>query len=312
MKGDNEKNPRLRTTIAILLLVAASIGFDAPSLPSNALQASERHILFDVTAKLDDHYDTNDADALLDVYYPSYVSETGRLPTIVWLHGGSFIGGSKEGIAHYLVALAARNFTVVGVNYSLAPARKYPTPFVQVNTALGFLSKHAAELHVDESKLFLAGDSAGAHIAAQAAIVVSNSTYAQRIGIASSINRRQLRGVILYCGVYDLHTLSSDLVLTYIGTDDPNDPRLEESSVVRNVRADFPAMFISVGNRDALAPQSYVLAEIANKLGIMVDALFFPNDHTPPLPHEYQFDLKTEAGQLALERTAKFIADPRH
>ena len=75
--------------------------------------------------------------------------------------------------------------------------------------------------------------------------------------VTPSTNQRLLLGIILHGGVYDLHILSSDLLSTYIGTDDfANDPRLEESSVVRNITADFPAMFISVGNEDALASES--------------------------------------------------------
>ena len=296
------KNPILLAGMAISFLIVTAIGFEAGW-----------HPFPDVTVKINNRYDTSDADALLDVYYPSQPGNPGGLPTIVWVHGGSFNAGSKDGIARYLAALAAKNFTAVGVNYSLAPAKRYPTPVLQVNTALGFLSNNAVEFHVDASKLFLAGDSAGAQIAEQLAIVISNSAYAKRMGVTPSINRRQLLGVILHCGVYDLHILSSDLVSTYVGTDDfANDPRLEKSSVVRNMTADFPAMFISVGNEDALASQSRLLADTATKLGISVDSLFFPDDYAPPLPHEYQFNLKTEAGQLALERTAKFVVGPRH
>ena len=84
----------------------------------------------------------NDPDAVLDVHYPSEVANTDRkLPTIIWVHGGGFTSGSKDGVAHYLTILAAKNYTVVGVNYSLAPGKIYPTPIVQVNAALTFLGR---------------------------------------------------------------------------------------------------------------------------------------------------------------------------
>jgi acetyl esterase len=38
-----------------------------------------------------------------------------------------------------------------------------------------------------------------------------------------------------------------------------------------------------------------------------VETLFFPADYKPELPHEYQFNLDTDAGRLALERTLKFL-----
>jgi hypothetical protein len=58
--------------------------------------------------------------------------------------------------------------------------------------------------------------------------VISNSAYANRMRVTPSTNQRLLLGIILHGGVYDLHILSSDLLSTYIGTDDfANDPRLE-------------------------------------------------------------------------------------
>ncbi|MGH7493962.1 MAG: hypothetical protein ACREOO_16405 [bacterium] len=67
-------------------------------------------------------------------------------------------------------------------------------------------------------------------------------------------------------------------------------------------------MFISAGNADPLLPQSRAFAETAASLGVHVDSLFFPHDYTPALPHEYQFNLDVDAGQLALERSVKFLS----
>ena len=66
-------------------------------------KAAERHVLPGVIARLDEHYDGNDPDAVLDVFYPLEVENTDRkLPTIVWVHGGGFISGSKDPLANYL------------------------------------------------------------------------------------------------------------------------------------------------------------------------------------------------------------------
>ena len=204
-----------------------------------------------------------------------------------------------------------KNYTVVGVNYSLAPGKIYPTPILQVNAALAFIGKNEAQFHIDPLKTFLAGNSAGAQIAAQLAAVISNPAYAKQMGVTPSIDRRQLKGVILHCGHYDLRGgdhFRSVIGWSYLGKKDfTNDPRLEGFSVVRNLTVDFPPIFISVGNADRLASQSQLLADTATKLGISVDSLFFPNGYTPPLPHEYEFNLDTEAGQIALERTVRFL-----
>ena len=69
----------------------------------------------------------------------------------------------------------------------------------------------------------------------------------------------------------------------------------------------FPPAFISVGNADSLASQSYALADALRREGVRVDALFFARDHRPELPHEYQFYLDTEAARLALARSRQFL-----
>jgi acetyl esterase len=275
----------------------------------------EKHVPVGVVAKLNLHYDPDNSSAFLDVFYPSEVQKTEKaLPTIVWVHGGSWISGSKNGLASYLKILAARGFTTVGVDYPLAPGEIYPAPLREVNAALAYLEQNAQHLHVDQTKFFLAGDSAGSQIAAQLANVISAPSYARSIGIAPSIERSQLRGIILYCGVYDAtlgHLFKRAGVLwAYFGTKDfMNDPRLEQFSIARQVANNFPPIFLSVGNADAFAPHSHLLAEIAEARGIAVDSLFFADDYSPSLPHEYQFDLDTDAGRLALERSVKFLLD---
>ncbi len=278
----------------------------------------EKHIPAGVSAELNLHYDLNNSSAFLDVFYPSEVEKTEKvLPAVVWVHGGSWVTGSKDGIANYLKVLAAKGFTTVGVDYPLAPAEMYPAPIREVNAALGYLKENAQRLHVDRSKFFLAGDSAGAQIAAQLANVISVASYSQTVGVSPSIERSQLRGVILYCGVYDAaraNFFRKDGVLSkYFGTQDfMNDPRIEQFSVARQMTSDFPPIFLSVGNADTFAPQSYFLAESAKSLGVVIDSLFFDGNYSPALPHEFQFDLDSTAGRLALERSVKFLLDRAH
>lgn len=267
-------------------------------------QALEKHVPAGVTAVLDREYQPG---VFLDVYYPAQGS--GALPTIVWFHGGAFFAGDKSHVANYLRILAGRGYTTVAVGYSLGPASHYPMPLREGNAALAYLARHAERLRVDPRRFFLAGDSAGAQLAAQLANIVSSPAYAAEVGIAPSITRAQVRGVILHCGVYDLdlgppgHFMRT-AAWSYSGR---KDAKLAEISVARYVSADFPPAFISVGNGDALEPHSRALARALDNLRVEVDALFFGDDHEPELPHEYQFNLDTEAGRLALERTLRFL-----
>lgn len=278
--------------------------------------ALERYVPPGITALIDQRYDASDADAVLDLYYPSQPG--GALPTIVWIHGGGFFSGNKGQVANYLKILAAKGHTTVSVGYSLGPSSNYPTPVLQANAALAYLMQNAERLRIDPARIFLAGDSAGAQIAAQVANTISVPAYATALGIVPSISRAQLRGVILYCGIYDLALPSlhgpyghfmDTATWAYSGRRDGlKAEHLSQFSVARLVTAEFPPAFISAGNGDPLLPHSRALVEALGRRGVQVDALLFPTDRKPALPHQYQFNLDTDAGREALERAVKFIA----
>jgi acetyl esterase len=86
-----------------------------------------------------------------------------------------------------------------------------------------------------------------------------------------------------------------------------DDPAFATWSVADNVTSRFPPTFLTVGNTDPLRPHSERLAEKLRAQGAEVETLFFAEDHEPPLGHEYQFDLDTDAGQLFLERLVAFL-----
>jgi acetyl esterase len=259
-------------------------------------------------------YASGDRDALFDVFVPS--DAQAPLPAVVWVHGGGFVAGSRSDLSNFLQIVAARGYVTIAIDYSVAPGARFPTPVRQTNAALAHIVANAARFKIDPKRIFLAGDSGGAHIAAQTALIISDADYARRMGIDPGLARASLRGVVLFCGPYDPTTMSWDgpfswfmrtVIWSYVGTREPRDPRVAQMSVTPHVTAAYPPIFISVGNADPLAPQSVEFAEALRAKGVEVDALFFPNDHRPPLDHEYQLLLSTDAGRLALDRTVGFL-----
>ena len=86
-----------------------------------------------------------------------------------------------------------------------------------------------------------------------------------------------------------------------------DDASLALASVVDHLTDAFPPTFVTVGNADPLRVHSEALAERLAARGVEVDTLFWPDGHEPPLGHEYQFDLDSEAGRLAFERMLAFL-----
>lgn len=164
--------------------------------------ALEKHVPDNIATRRNLAYGEG-RDEIFDVNYPEGTS--GPLPTIVWVHGGGWVAGSKDGIANYLKVLAGHGYTIVGVEYSTGST--YPKPVEQVNAALGHLVRNAADLNIDPDAIVLAGDSAGAQIAAQLTIITTDPPYAGRTGIVPALNPRQLVAVLIVSGAYDIESM---------------------------------------------------------------------------------------------------------
>ncbi|WP_067194826.1 alpha/beta hydrolase [Microbacterium sp. XT11] len=271
-----------------------------------------------LTEKLDVSYGDDGADTTMDVFSPA--SATGPLPTVVWIHGGAWISGSKENVAPYLRILAGEGYTTIGVNYTLGPEGVYPLAVNQLNEALAYIDEHADALGVDPAQIVIAGDSAGGQLASQMATLITSPDYAEIMGIEPALKAEQLVGTVLNCGVYDLAALARlDGILgwgfkssmwAYSGTRTwAEDATGATMSTIDWVTADFPPTYISGGNGDGLTwLQSIPLSQRLDELGVEVTTLFWPAPHEPKLPHEYQFHLDLPEAKTALEKTLDFLA----
>ena len=284
---------------------------------ATASTALEKHLPTNVTARVGLRYAAADPDALLDIYRPAQLAD--GAPVVVWIHGGGFVSGRRQDIENYLKILAGRGFITVNVDYTIAPEAIYPTPTLQFAKALAYLDRNAASLGLAGRRFVLAGDSAGAQLAAQQANIITAPEYAKAVGVAAPIAPVKLAGALLHCGVYDVGAMKTDasgvlgwfmrtVTWAYSGQRDWREARgFETFSVTNYLTPRFPPTFISAGNADPLLSQSQLIDRKLREQGVVVDSLFFPTDHQPPLSHEYQFNLDTAAGQQAFDRTVAWL-----
>jgi acetyl esterase len=104
------------------------------------------------------------------LYKPDGAQSSG-LPLLLFLHGGAWILGDLEShdAACRLLA-AASGCAVLAVGYRLAPEHAFPAGLQDCNSAFDWAIEHTAELGCDPTRIALGGESAGANLAAAAAI----------------------------------------------------------------------------------------------------------------------------------------------
>ena len=301
------------------LLIRGLFGIDTRRVE----RALENHHPGGIAIVEDEIYQPGDPDAKLDVYFPASTPTAVCLPTLVWTHGGAWLSGDKLNNRGYFALLASHGYAVVALNYSLAPGSNYPTPIYQVNAALDYLLQNSERLHIDQGRLMLAGDSAGAQISSQVALLVTSPLYARDLGVLPALTVDQLRGVIFYCGFYDMRSFIDGgrlapipvldwgirtMVRAYAGSRALDSAHLRQMSTIDHVTEEFPPTFLSGGNGDPLTDsQSRPMAEKLRGLGVSVATLFYAEDHRPELPHEYQFNLDGTDGQKALTTMLNFM-----
>ena len=133
-------------------------------LPASRPEAHGVEVLRDLP-----YTDSGDRYHLLDVYRPARPplpmrDRHGRLPTILYLHGGGFRMLDKD--SHWLPALiyARRGYVVFNVSYRLAPKHPFPAAVEDAAAALLWVAGHGERYGADLSRFAIAGESAGGNL----------------------------------------------------------------------------------------------------------------------------------------------------
>ena len=88
-------------------------------------------------------------------------------PAVIYCHAGAFVLGNLDTDHRQCVELARRGgCTIVSVDYRLAPEHPYPAALDDAAAVLQWMWATAADLGVDAGRLAVAGNSAGAALAA--------------------------------------------------------------------------------------------------------------------------------------------------
>ncbi|QDV62094.1 alpha/beta hydrolase [Crateriforma conspicua] len=87
-------------------------------------------------------------------------------PLIVWIHGGGWMGGNKEGGVGRLSRWVKEGFAGATIEYRLTGEAAFPAQIHDCKCAIRFLRAHADKYNLDPSRIAVAGSSAGGHLVA--------------------------------------------------------------------------------------------------------------------------------------------------
>jgi acetyl esterase/lipase len=198
-------------------------------------------------------YGADQGSALVaDLAYPSGAR---GMPAIVYVHGGSWRGGSRNGNGALDVEQwAGFGFFAMTIDYRLVLASPAPAPYQDVLTAIRWVHAHAAEYGIDPDRVYLIGNSAGGHLASLVA-TLGDGPFPRTGGWDEA--RSDVRGVISVSGAYDVNALSWGNLWTPLAGDVEEARRL--ASPIRHVGPDAKPILLIHSNDDTAVPVEQAL-----------------------------------------------------
>lgn len=180
-----------------------------------------------------------------------YAPSRGRLPLLLYLHGGGFVIGSLETHDSLCRQLALQSgVAVVALDYRLAPEHRFPVAVDDSWAALRWLAAHAPDLGLDGAKLAVGGDSAGGTLAAVAAL------HARDIGLPLALQLLVTPGTAAHMDTTSHRRFASGYLLEAEGIRWFFDRYIDPAA-----RADWRFAPLDAAELDGVAPACVILAE---------------------------------------------------
>jgi len=207
----------------------------------------------------------------LDLYIP--IDGDGPFPLIIWIHGGAWKYGSKDGCIP--LPWEAKGYAVASVNYRLSQDARFPAQIKDCKTAVRWLRTHAGQYKIDRDRFIAWGDSAGGHLASLLGTAGDAAEWEPGPPAESS----RVQAVIDWYGRADLRRVCTDPgmaehpVAQLLGGSGERVAEIaRKASPITYVSNDDPPFLIMHGDADQTVPvqQSVAFAEALKKMDVPV------------------------------------------
>jgi len=218
-------------------------------------------------------------DAKLDLY----VTRTADKPlaTVIFIHGGGWTGGTKEGrdiggVIPYL----NMGMNVVNVEYRLARVAQAPAAVEDCRCALRWVIQHAKEYGIDASRLVVAGESAGGHLALTTGLLPASAGLDRQCPGPDNL---KVAAIVNWYGISDVNELLDGpnmkaYAVAWLGSAPDREQIAKRVSPLTYVRAGAPPVITIHGDADPTVPytQSVRLHKALADAGVANELVTMP------------------------------------
>ena len=259
-----------RLTFGALVLVTAIARTASAQLPPSAAWAAHAANDYQVVANVT-YLTASNYEAKLDVYQRR--GATTPQPTLVFMHGGFWVAGTKEGALMALIPWLEMGWNVVNVEYRLGRVAQAPAAVEDCLCALRFLAAQAKTYNIDTARIVVSGESAGGHLSLTSAMIPESVGLDRECAGATPVPK--VAAAINWFGITDVGDVidgphRANAAVQWLGSLPNKDEIARRVSPLTYVRPGLPPILTIHGDADTVVPYQHAvrLHEALSKAGV--------------------------------------------
>jgi len=220
----------------------------------------------------------NNYEAKLDVYQPQGAS--GPTPVLVYIHGGGWVGGTKESSIMSILPYLEMGWAVVNVEYRLARVSLAPAAVEDCRCALRWVIRSARDYNFDVNKIVVTGHSAGGHLSLTTGMLPASAGLERQCFGNEDL---KVAAIINWYGITDVNDLleganQKGYAVQWLGSLPDRESVAKRVSPLTYVRSGLPPILTIHGDADPTVPYTHAtrLKEALDKAGVPNQLLTVP------------------------------------
>lgn len=209
-------------------------------------------------------------DNKVDLYLPRGTDSPA--PVLVYIHGGGWVGGSKESSVLRLVPWMEMGWAVVNVQYRLGEVSLAPAAVEDCLCALRWIIRNASNYNIDPERIVVTGNSAGGHLALTTGMVPASAGLDRQCPGSETLS---VAAIINWYGITDVGDLldgpnTKSYAVEWMGSIPNRFEIAERVSPLTYVRSGLPPILTIHGDADPTVPYQHgvQLHEELSKVGV--------------------------------------------
>ena len=261
-------------TLSLLLLLAGALAAQLSDTAAWAgYVANQYRIVANVT-----YLTANNYESKLDLYINR--NESRPAPTLIYIHGGGWTGGSKETALLQSVPYLELGWNVINVEYRLARVSLAPAAVEDCLCALRWVIRNAKQYNVDASRLVVTGHSAGGHLSLTTGMIPASAGLDR---LCPGREDLKVAVIVNWYGITDVPDLLEEpnlqtYAVNWLGSMENRKEIAWRVSPLKYVRAGLPPILTIHGDADTTVPYSHAvrLRDALTKAGVANELVTIP------------------------------------